>query len=73
MPVKLAKVKGGKVRVSTPSGIKAKAATPENALAQEQLLNAVEHSDWRPTGKKKKPSKMTHQEYKNLRKSGWKG
>jgi len=73
MPVKLTKLKGGKVKVSTPSGTKAKATTPEKAEAQRNLLNAVEHSDWRPTGKKKKPSKMTFKEHKDLRKSGWKG
>jgi hypothetical protein len=72
MPVKLTKLKGGKVRVSTPHGIKAKSTTPEKATAQRNLLNAVEHG-WKPTGKKKKPSKMTFKEYKDLRKSGWKG
>lgn len=49
MPVKLRKLKGGKARVSTPSGVKAKATTMEKAKSQERLLNAVEHSDWRPT------------------------
>jgi hypothetical protein len=51
MPVKLQKLKGGKVRVSTPNGVKSKGSTPANAERQKHLLNAVEHSDWRPTGK----------------------
>lgn len=56
MPVKKRKItKGknkGKVRVSTPGGVKAKATTEEKAVAQERLLRAVEHG-WKPTGKKK--------------------
>jgi len=52
MPVKTVKIKKGKnkgkVRVSTPGGVKAKAATPENAKKQQRLLNAVEHG-WKPT------------------------
>lgn len=50
MPVKKRKLKGGKIRVSTPGGVKAKATTPAKAAAQERLLNAVEHG-WKPTGK----------------------
>ena len=57
MPVtkrKISKGKNkGKVRVSTPGGVKAKATTPAKAAAQERLLNAVEHG-WKPTGKKRK-------------------
>ena len=41
------KVSGGKVQVRTPGGVKAKAATPENAAKQKRLLNAVEHG-WKP-------------------------
>ena len=52
MPAKLVKLPSGKVRVSTPSGTKAKATTPAKAKRLRNLLNAVEHSDWRPTGKK---------------------
>jgi len=37
MPVKLKKLKGGKVRVSTPNGVKAKATTPEKAEGQEAI------------------------------------
>ena len=54
MPVKIRKLKGGKVRVATPGGVKAKATTMVKAKAQERLLNAVEHTSWRPTGKKAK-------------------
>jgi hypothetical protein len=54
MPVKINKVKGG-YKVSTPGGVKAKKTTKSKAKAQERLLNAVEHSNWRPSkGKKKK-------------------
>ncbi len=44
MPVKLKSVGHGKVQVSTPSGVKAKATTPAKAKAQERLLNAIEHN-----------------------------
>ncbi len=50
MPVTIRKVDG--YRVSTPGGTKAKHTTKKKAEAQKRLLNAVEHSDWRPTGKK---------------------
>jgi hypothetical protein len=43
MPVRLTKLPNGKVRVSTPNGIHAKATTPEKAKAQERLLNAIDH------------------------------
>lgn len=48
MPVTTRKVGGGKVRVSTPSGVKAKATTPKKAAAQKRLLNAVDHG-FKPT------------------------
>jgi len=51
MPVKISKNKGGDYRVSTPGGTKAKHTTKTKAQRQKNLLNAVEHSDWRPTGK----------------------
>jgi hypothetical protein len=47
MPVKLKSVGKGKVRVSTPNGVKAKSTTPAKAQAQKRLLNAVEHG-WKP-------------------------
>lgn len=55
-PVKITKVKGtgGQYRVSTPSQVHAKGTTKAKAESQRRLLNAVEHSDWRPTGKKAK-------------------
>lgn len=53
MPVKLRKLKGGKVRVSTPGGVKARATTAKKAAAQKRLLNAVEHG-WKPTKRSKK-------------------
>ncbi len=50
MPVKISKVDG--YQVKTPHGIKAKRTTKKKALAQKRLLNAVKHSNWRPTGGK---------------------
>jgi hypothetical protein len=49
MPVTVEKVNGG-FRVSTPHGTKAKHTTKKKAMAQERLLNAVEHG-WKPTRK----------------------
>lgn len=49
MPVKTTKLKSGKVRVSTPGGVKSKGSTPLNAKHQVRLLNAVEHG-FKPTG-----------------------
>ena len=43
MPVRISKVKGGRVRVSTPGGVKSKSTTLEKAKKQERLLNAIEH------------------------------
>ena len=51
MPVKKTKLSGGKVRVSTPGGVKSKATTPANARKQERLLNAIENN---PDFKRKK-------------------
>ena len=56
MPVRIKKLSSGKYKVTTPHGTKSKGTTKENAEAQERLLNAVEHTNWRPTGK---PSKRT--------------
>lgn len=53
MPVKKKKLKSGKVRVSTPGGVKAKATTPTKAKKQERLLNAIEHG-WKPTRRRRK-------------------
>lgn len=43
MPVKITKLKNGKVRVSTPSGVKAKATTMAKAKRMRTLLNAIDH------------------------------
>jgi hypothetical protein len=51
MPVKLKRLKGGRMRVSTPGGVKAKRTTPQKAKAQQRLLNAIEHG-FRPTKRK---------------------
>jgi hypothetical protein len=49
MPVRKRKLKSGKVRVSTPGGVKAKATTPAKADALERILNAVKHNpDFEP-------------------------
>lgn len=43
MPVKITKLKSGKVSVRTPGGIKAHGTSLKKAKSQERLLNAVEH------------------------------
>lgn len=43
MPVKITKLKSGKVRVSTPSGVKARATTMAKAVKMKRLLNAIDH------------------------------
>ena len=53
MPVRLRRVRGGKVEVRTPGGIKAKGTTRAKAERQARLLRAVEHG-WRPTGARAK-------------------
>ena len=50
MPYKTTRVGRGKVRVSTPHGVKAKATTPAKAKKQINLLRGVEHG-WKPTKK----------------------
>ena len=55
MPVSIRK-KGKRYSVSTPGGVKAKGTTKAKAMAQKRLLMAIEHSDWKPTGKKKRYS-----------------
>ncbi len=56
MPVKITKT-DGKYSVKTPRGIKAKGTTKAKAEKQKRLLNAVENSNWRPTGKPAKTKK----------------
>jgi len=48
MPVSITKKDGG-YQVRTPTMVHSKKTTLEKAMAQKRLLNAVEHSDWRPT------------------------
>jgi len=43
MPVRQRRLKSGKVRNTTPGGVKAKATTRRNANAQKRLLNAIDH------------------------------
>lgn len=51
MPVKITKIGKGKVRVTTPGGVKAKSTTPAKARRQANLLRGIEHGTWKPTGK----------------------
>lgn len=51
MPYKTKSVGGGKVQVTSPHGVKAKATTPAKAKHQMNLLRGVEHG-WTPTHKK---------------------
>jgi hypothetical protein len=53
MPAYTRKLKGGKIRVRTPGGVKAKATTPARAAAQKRLLNAIDHG-WKPTRRGKR-------------------
>lgn len=48
MPVRIRQTASGKFRVSTPSGVKAKATTKAKAEAQKRLIQGVEHG-WKPT------------------------
>lgn len=64
MPVSIKKT-DGHYRVSTPGGIKAKSTSLAKAKAQERLLNAVEHSNWRPANKR---SKLVSKVKKGLKK-----
>jgi len=62
-PVKIAKTDGS-YKVSTPGGTKAKKTTKAKAQRQANLLRAVEHSDWRPTGKPNLSKKKSKKLYK---------
>jgi len=49
MPAKVSKAGGGKYRVQTPGGTKAKGTTRAKGEAQARLLNAKEHDpEFRP-------------------------
>lgn len=52
-PYAMTKLKSGKVRVSGPSGVHAKATTPTKAKRQLRLLQGIEHG-WTPTGKRRR-------------------
>ena len=54
MPTRITKIKEEGYQVSTPGGVKAKRTSLRNAKRQTRLLRAIEHSDWRPTGKKRR-------------------
>jgi len=56
MPVKITKTAKGKVRVSTPGGVKAKATTMAKAKSQARLLRAIDHG-FKPTKSKAKSRK----------------
>lgn len=49
MPAKVIK-RGTAYEVKTPNMVHAKHTTKAKAEAQQRLLNAVDHSNWRPTG-----------------------
>jgi len=53
MPYKTSSAGRGRVRVTSPHGVKAKSTTPAKAHRQMNLLKALEHG-WAPTGKKAK-------------------
>jgi hypothetical protein len=57
MPVKIEKLPGDEVRVSTPGGVKAKHTTFQKAMAQKRLLNAVKHG-WTPGRRRSTVPKM---------------
>jgi len=42
MPVKVRKLKSGKYRVSTPSGVKAKSTTKKKAMRQASIIRAAD-------------------------------
>ena len=59
-PVKIRKMGKGKYRVSTPIAVHAKSTSLKKAKAQERLLNAVEHTNWKPTKRNMKRRKRKH-------------
>ena len=44
MPAKLTRLPSGKVRVSTPGGVKSKATTMKNAQAQKRIIEAADRN-----------------------------
>lgn len=54
MPYTETKTKGGRVRVTSPHGVKCKNCTKKNADAQIRLLHAIEHTPgFKPRNRKK--------------------
>jgi hypothetical protein len=53
MPYKKKVLKGGKVRITGPSGVHMKAGTKKNAEAQLRLLHGIDKG-WKPTKGKKR-------------------
>lgn len=49
MPYKETKLKSGKIKVTSPNGVKSKGSTPRNAKRQVRLLRAIDHG-FKPTG-----------------------
>jgi hypothetical protein len=54
LPYKETKLKGGKVRITGPSGVHMKAGTKKNAEAQLRLLHGIDSGKWKPTKGKKR-------------------
>ena len=67
MPVTITNINGYQVR--TPNRIHARKTTYQKAQAQAALLRAVEHSDWKPTGKPGRKYSKKSTAYQALRKS----
>jgi len=60
MPATVKKVNGYKVYTPKTGAHSKKPMTLRDAKAQQRILNAVEHSDWRPTGKPAKKKKKKY-------------
>lgn len=72
MPYRITPTKGGKVKVTSPSGTKAESTTLRKAHKQIRLLNAIDHGydpDKAPKAKKQKPKKRKRK--KNEYKPPW--
>lgn len=54
IPYKKTNLKGGKVRITGPSGVHMKHGTKKNAEAQLRLLHGVESGKWKPDKNKRK-------------------
>lgn len=54
MPYRIIKQLDGRYMLRSPNRVHGRGMTLINAKKQRNLLNAVEHSDWRPAGGKNK-------------------